>query len=453
MAAIVIHLPSLQVLRPTVDRAEQILRSSSRTLPGLVDTTALNRHDPGFNPAAFRERTNGIADRLGHTADWLAALVTTIDRTMAEALIADRTDPTPPVTPWPITAAAPDDQMVASARWLRRNLRRWSANLTVWVPGLSTAREPLNRLTTDLAILAGRGAARVFGSPTTGGGDPGGTYDLRPVGRFRPAGTDGSSKYDEGYDEKGYRARVAVADMLALTADPATIDVDEFLVIDQGDRYTLVLPGVVDLSHPSAGLDPRHRSVRDFDSSALPSLSGAGVDTNPYAAMVMTSLSRPIDGRPPLIPPGSTVAIVGHSFGADTALDLAADPRFNGDLYTVSHVVAAGYHSEPQLPHVQSGTNVLVLENDWDAVVAAAEATRLSSPDEEAAIARSGAVIDEFSGSLAGAGHHQQNYVDHLLSTERDDVSDFLASMEGAGFGADGVMVAVDVSVPRTGDR
>ena len=54
----------------------------------------------------------------------------------------------------------------------------------------------------------------------------------------------------------------------------------------------------------------------------------------------------------------------------DTALDLAADPAFNGSAgFDVTHVVAAGYHSEPQLAHVGSSTRVLVLQNHRDAAV------------------------------------------------------------------------------------
>ena len=58
------------------------------------------------------------------------------------------------------------------------------------------------------------------------------------------------------------------------------------------------------------------------------------------------------------VPAGSSLMIVGHSFGADTALDLAADREFNGGEYTVTHVVAAGYYSQPQLASVAAETSV-----------------------------------------------------------------------------------------------
>src|SRR5262249_51065773 len=50
-----------------------------------------------------------------------------------------------------------------------------------------------------------------------------------------------------------------------------------------------------------------------------------------------------------------------------TALDLAADPAFNGPGgFDVTHVVAAGYDSGPQLDDVPDSTRVLVLQNTKD---------------------------------------------------------------------------------------
>jgi pimeloyl-ACP methyl ester carboxylesterase len=70
------------------------------------------------------------------------------------------------------------------------------------------------------------------------------------------------------------------------------------------------------------------------------------------------------------IPKGARLMLVGHSFGADTALDLAADASFGGpDGYRITHVVAAGYDSVPQLASVPGDTEVLVLQNHRDAVV------------------------------------------------------------------------------------
>jgi hypothetical protein len=72
------------------------------------------------------------------------------------------------------------------------------------------------------------------------------------------------------------------------------------------------------------------------------------------------------------VPLGSDLVIVGHSYGADTALDLAADDDFNSDRgYHITHVAALGYHSSPQLPDVRPGTQVLVVQNRRDAAIVA----------------------------------------------------------------------------------
>lgn len=142
---------------------------------------------------------------------------------------------------------------------------------------------------------------------------------------------------------------------------------DEFaLVRFAADRYLVVLPGVTDLSGIDVGLNRRHRTVRDVDRFAYGSSRSTDVDDNRYAAMVWDGL------RAAGVPIGASLMIVGHSFGADTALDLAADPIFNGAAgFRVTHVVAAGYHSSPQLAHVDPHTEVLVLQNYRDAAVIA----------------------------------------------------------------------------------
>ena len=163
------------------------------------------------------------------------------------------------------------------------------------------------------------------------------------------------------------RGRNLVIRALADTNDEVQIRQDEFEVVRLSNgRYLVVLPGVTDLSRPDLGLNDRHRTVRDVDQYAYPSAQSTSVADNRYAQMVWDGLIA--SG----VPFGSELMIVGHSYGADTALDLAADPMFNGSAgFDVTHVVAAGYHSEPQLPHVDAGTEVLVLQNHRDAAVIA----------------------------------------------------------------------------------
>ncbi len=186
-------------------------------------------------------------------------------------------------------------------------------------------------------------------------GDRGGTYD----GEVR-------EPYVLGADRAVELGREFI---LRATTDTASsqIRADEFLVVRLADGlYGVVLPGVTDLSDPDFGLDPLHRSVRDLDQFAYPSSRSTRVADNRYAEMIAEGLAA--RG----VPPGSELVIVGHSYGADTALDLAADEHFNGEGgFRVTHVAALGYHSAPQLPDVRPWTQVLVVQNRVDAAIIA----------------------------------------------------------------------------------
>jgi hypothetical protein len=216
---------------------------------------------------------------------------------------------------------------------------------------------------------------------------------------------------------------------------------DEFEIIDHGNnRYTVVLPGVTDLTNPKDGLNPHNRSVRDTDYAAARSASSADVSDNAYAMMVQEYIRDQV-------PAGASLAIVGHSFGGDTAVDLAADPVFNGEQYNVTHVVAAAYHSEPQLAHVANGTEVLVLQNTRDIPVVVEELGHASSTAELLADGGEGIVIEEFEGGWKGLGHHQDHYINYVGSTDSDKAEGFFAGWAEAGYGEDGEVTAVDVSV------
>ncbi len=313
-------------------------------------------------------------------------------------------------------------------------------------------------------------------------GDPGGTYEMTVEGVWPDAEEDG---------------RAALVAALDLTADGAVVDADEFALVQlENGKYILVLPGVTDLTNPRPGLNPYNRTVRDVDQHALPSSTSTGMDDNLYAQMVAEAMRR--QG----IPPGSEIMIVGHSFGADTALDLAADPRFNGPgAYTVTHVAAAAYHSGPQLAQVPSGTEVLVLQNNKDAAVQVENAGYhpvglLDSFDDaldrfidrdpaggfgelqqtgqhaaglagDAAGVRYGGrspiadtqqpgihqprpdqVVSVFDGGSAGAGHAQSNYTDYLTTHTSTAVAGFEGSVGSSGYGAPGQIVTFDVSIP-----
>lgn len=202
------------------------------------------------------------------------------------------------------------------------------------------------------------------------------------------------------------RARSLLERALADTADQRQIRADEFEVVrlDTG-RFVVVLPGVVDLSSPDPGWHEHHRSVRDLDRAAFESARSTGLDGNHYARLVHTGLAG-VD-----VPAGAELLLVGHSFGADTALDLAADPAFNGPSgYRVTHVLAAGYHSGPQLGAVPGSTSVLVVQNRRDVPVIAEAVGAAHVTDvvaEQAAALR----------SLAAGDH--RDAVRHQASTAR----------------------------------
>jgi hypothetical protein len=197
------------------------------------------------------------------------------------------------------------------------------------------------------------------------GGDLGGTFDREARRPFvSPGGTDAR------------RARTLLARLLADVATSSQIRADEFQLVQLADdRFIVVLPGVTDLSDVDPFLSDSHRSVRDLDQYAVRSSRSTSVGDNRYAWMVWEALET-VD-----VPDGAELMIVGHSFGADAALDLASDRRFNGDRFRVTHVVAAGYHSQPQLADVAAGTEVLVLQNRHDLVVAAERLGRSSVVD------------------------------------------------------------------------
>lgn len=269
-------------------------------------------------------------------------------------------------------------------------------------------------------------------------GDPGGAFTSRPTGdRLVNNATDPTRDTDA-------IGRQATISALHDTADPTSVHDDEFeLIRHDNNTYTVVLAGVVDLTNPSAGLDDSHFSARDTDAVAARSAASAGIEDNAYAVMVARSLAH--NG----VPPGADLLIVGHSQGADTALDLAADPTFNGGVYNVSHVVAAGYHSEPQLDSVQPNTEVLLLQNNKDLVVLAENFGHLSDdPFEDFTPAPAGTIIREFDGGWQGFGHHQNNYTSYLQAEEADpQVETFFTSIAQAGFGDAGEARAIDISL------
>jgi pimeloyl-ACP methyl ester carboxylesterase len=265
-------------------------------------------------------------------------------------------------------------------------------------------------------------------------GDPGGTYTVRPVGL-------------DAVNEPN-----VVALSLAAMNDRRLLANDEFGLISHGDqRFTVVLPGVSDLSVPGRGLNAVHRTVRDLDEVAISSARYAGVEHNLYAKMVMAALDQNNVGR------GAELLLVGHSFGADTALDLAADPEFVG-RYRVIQVVATGYNHGPQLNRTGADVNVLAVRNPNDLVVAA----MTLMPTEQTGVfgcqveptPPAGTAVVNVDGGWSGIGHSVSHYKKVFLvggepnQPDGAAVSAVLGRLDSAGFGLPDQMLAVDVTVP-----
>ncbi len=290
--------------------------------------------------------------------------------------------------------------------------------------------------------------------------------------------------------ESGHDAGLAVLNRsFTDLADNTQIAADEFeAIIHTNGNVTLVLPGVIDLSRPHLGYDPVSRSSRDLDQVAVGSAFSSELDDNAYGQMVAAFVADGVTNG--LIKQGADVLIVGHSFGADTALDLAASSQFNGGLVNVTHVVAAGYHNEPQLRDVTGSTKVAVLQNINDVPVIAEGVVADLRPktwndrswargsgirsvgraaievgervlglsvglghvpikgDRVQEIGQS-VVLAEFEGGADRFGHHPDHYSRYLNRTSPDPaVTSFVEGIEQRGYGQPGRVVAVDVSLP-----
>ena len=123
------------------------------------------------------------------------------------------------------------------------------------------------------------------------------------------------------------------------TTNPDAILRDEFeAIIHDNGNVTLVLPGVIDLtsqfSSPRLGLDEETNSLRDLDRHAFPSARSTSLEDNGYGLRVVEWVEGMVDSG--AIEFGAPTTIIGHSFGGDTALDIAADSYVNGTLLNLS---------------------------------------------------------------------------------------------------------------------
>jgi len=306
------------------------------------------------------------------------------------------------------------------------------------------------------------------------------------------------------------RGRDLIIRALEDTANQDILLQDEFqAILHENGNLTLVLPGVVDLSNkfklwPEFGWEEEHNTTRDLEMGAVNSSLSTEIEDNEYGRRVRDWIRFAIQEG--IIEPGTQTSIIGHSYGGDSALDLAADPEVNGVLLNVTHVIPMAYHNEPQFEDLPDETRVLALQNIWDAPVfgeaigaIARHPQNIKEPvgsaarsgvevvesladggswlinetlneiegavDEELGIrfdvpaipkaefkhddyrsVSNEILLVEFEGGFSGFGHHQDHYV-HFLERPTDErVASFFLELDDAGFTADGTTVSIDVT-------
>lgn len=148
-------------------------------------------------------------------------------------------------------------------------------------------------------------------------------------------------------------------------------------------------------------------SARDMHyarQSEMQSDNGSANGTNAYAFAVKEAMR--VSG----VPDGADVMLVGHSFGAYTAVELASDPGFNelkgggqGNYsVNVTHVVAAGASAAFRMGDLPTGTSGVLLNSVNDA---AYRGERLVWSNND-----SSPLEVRFQGGLDGFGHQPTNY-------------------------------------------
>ena len=174
----------------------------------------------------------------------------------------------------------------------------------------------------------------------------------------------------------------------------ATLAIDEVVGGDGITRYVVELPGI---RHLGVASDPQD-------------LSGA------VNAMVLpaTSYTRCVSEALDAVgaPRGAQVLLVGHSEGGIVAMDLAADPAFNGGRVKVTDVLAAGSPISSKQVVPGSGTRVFSVENVDDMV------THLDAVDSATSEQTPQRLTYQFADDRhsIGATHSASLYADHLAA-------------------------------------
>lgn len=204
--------------------------------------------------------------------------------------------------------------------------------------------------------------------------------------------------------------------------------------IEDGPTAAVLAGGAAVTGRPELGLLALHQrnTVPSSDSPIVTrwATQSIGDDKNwaatwenPYAASVRLALQEAG------VPPGADVMLVGHSFGAYTAMELATDPSFNGGYVNVKTVVAMAADVDFRMDdNMPAGTSGLVVNNALDVV---AKAESLQRQNESST--PSGWREVTFVGGVDGAGHGISNYSAYLGGPGASQVPAGVSEFMGAG--------------------
>lgn len=224
-----------------------------------------------------------------------------------------------------------------------------------------------------------------------------------------------------------------LADVVASDPGAGRISIYE---TDDG-KYVVNLRGIEDgaksamlLPKPGVAFDERNQALENDSPRATRwATQSIGDDANwsttwenPYAVQVRLALQE--HG----VPPGADVMLVGHSYGAYTAMELASDTSFNGGYVNVKTVVAMAADVDFRMDDMPAGTTGLVLNNANDLVAGAESLLRQNEASTPA-----GWSEVTFDDGRDVIGHGEGNYSTHIskgLSSSAipAEVADFAGS-------------------------
>lgn len=264
----------------------------------------------------------------------------------------------------------------------------------------------------------------------------------------------------ENHEPKGSQPRVESMENIlerGSRLQPGTFEI--LRVSDNPPRYIVNLRGI----EFSLGDPKTQPHLQDMDAATAARLTG----NDAYAERVKLEMQRAG------IPAGAEVMLVGHSYGAIAAMNIASDTSFNrtsGDGYhvNVTHVVAAGAGVRDWVDDPPAHTDVLLALNRNDAVAAniqvadfgiqgVKEAFRnpitafindvFDITDTRSEEYGDGRRVMEFSTNDGALGHDYSNYIKGFESAD-SDVQFWLEDVDKLYFTGGGTMQATTVSVP-----